>query len=200
VISVEPQVDLCMSARASAELNGFQAVIFCGGASPHNETQRRLSFQKGYAGLHRESAIPPQFHSLLPEYAPTYALDEIVSWSRMKIPYFVLAKIDTDSIDCPLVDSLLERIEAKTLIARNIIFEGFSCQPAELAEILFRASRLRYQVFRLCMHCYSPEGQEVSSEQYPAATRKGVSLPPQTTVLYFQRFMKELWKFEPRYK
>jgi FkbM family methyltransferase len=147
VVSIEPQTDLCVSSRIAAQIAGYshRSHIICGGLSMSRASNFNERLEVGPKN-HRYGADT----SLLPYKlgpVPLYALERLVSTQR-KVHFL---KIDTDSIDCLVLQQALDLMEEGRTEFDAIILETWdtSCTNQNLiGQQILKLVRSGYTLFR----------------------------------------------------
>jgi FkbM family methyltransferase len=140
VVTVEPQHDLCNVIKRTAALNGWdsRSQVICGGVDVH-PVQQSLSLDMKHVfrigGSTRSGTIEVPVQDIM-QILPSGHYDFI--------------KIDTDSIDCPLLGKLVAEIFQGHWSVDSMILETWegNCKGGVLAELVHRLQQLNYTVYR----------------------------------------------------
>lgn len=192
VISVEPQVDLCVALRATLEGigEGLSHLVLCGGVGRQAPGNR----MKTSTGLYRyEGQVPPAVATHYPKEVPLYNVEQLVG----PFKHLKFAKIDTDSHDCVILEQYLELIEQKRLTVESLILEtwDWSCLGGKIGELLHRFSVLGYSVYRtLTPRDFDDNGWDTRNNFKPLPEVQ----PRNSTEQYHQRTIRHTWKLHPR--
>ena len=155
VVAIEPQEDLCVASRLSAHANGFEnrSYIVCGGLSTSEISDRAATFMVDGAWRYN-GASPNRANSAYPYRigpVPIVSLERLIR-DRKKIN---LLKIDTDSIDCFVLQQAIDLIEKKNLYLKAIILETWdqSCTHGNLiGHQILRLLKLGFTVYRTLVY------------------------------------------------
>ena len=151
VVAIEPQIDFCVATRLSAAAQGFanRSHTVCGGLAPSAQTLRAARLPVGkdnwrYFG----KLIDLPYH--LSE-VPLVSLERLVA-SQRQIDFL---KIDTDSIDCSVLQQAIDMMDARGVIIKAMLLESWdgSCKGGNLiGNQIFKLVKMGYTVYRTLVY------------------------------------------------
>ena len=193
VIAVEPQTDLCVSARLSAEINGWgaRAIFLCGGVATSADAppDARLELGDGLYRYHGPRSVPQY---ALPQTVPVYTVAHLVD-GLPQGAFIRFAKIDTDSIDCHVLGQYINLIRAGRIAVGSFVFESWdrSCRE-KAAEHLWWLHTNGYTIYRthITERAWDANHQDILRQfaQIPEPERPSIFQEQ-----YFQRFNFNMW-------
>ena len=121
VVAIEPQTDLCVASRIAAAYSGFanRCYIICGGVSSTRIRDPSARLSVGSKN-HRYGADASKLPYKL-DPVPLYSLEQLVS-TQKKVHFL---KIDTDSIDCLVLQQALDLMKEGRIEIDAIILESW---------------------------------------------------------------------------
>jgi FkbM family methyltransferase len=150
VVSIEPQMDFCVASRLSAAALGYanRSVVVCGGLAPFETTPASGMLDVGKDNWRYEGKLTDMPYQL--SAVPLVSLERLVRNQR-KINFL---KIDTDSIDCSVLQQAIRMID-RGIIIKAIILESWdnSCKADNLmGSQILKLARLGYTVYRTLVY------------------------------------------------
>lgn len=201
VTSIEPQPDLCASLMMSATRLGMSdsARIRCGLVASADDVasgeklRKKVPFDPAGA-YHYDGQVEKPFtyeaHGLSSEGVPLVPLADLLPARGSELR---LMKIDTDSIDCDIVNQVFDRIGKGELRVKNIIFESNGC--SQIPQVLHRAQKMGFNVYRIDMG--NLQFDELGSRP---KSKGNVHVPTVVDELFELRFVRYLWRFHDKLK
>jgi len=150
VVAIEPQMDFCVASRLSAAALGFanRSHIVCGGLAPSAQTVRSAQLVVGENNWRYHGKLSEMPYHLHP--VPLVSLERLTS-SQRTIDFL---KIDTDSIDCSVLQQAIELIDSGVTI-KAILLESWdsSCKVGNLiGHQILKLVRMRYTLYRTLVY------------------------------------------------
>lgn len=108
--------------------------------------------------------------------------------------HFIFIKIDTDTIDCYILEQIIDMIDSNALAVDSLVLESWdsSCQTGKkIGHLLARLARHKYTIYRTHVtdRAWDDNNHEINHRWAPIAER-----PPEFTEQFSQRFNLVLWK------
>jgi len=136
VIAVEPQTDLCVSARLTAAANGWasRSLFLCGGVAPSGDTPRDARLPLGSLHRYHGPKTVPNYEQ--PMSVPLFSVPHLIA-DYPEGAFFQFVKIDTDSIDCHVLGQFIELMKAARIRVGAFVFESWddSCRATAPAHL-----------------------------------------------------------------
>lgn len=213
LIAIEPQSDLCCAGRASAAYNGYKdrSLFLCGGLNyQENASELAMSntlWRIGGSYPVRESIVSRG----LPVTVPIYPFGTVFTTitNDPEPQHFDFIKIDTDSIDCELLRTLIDyqREEKLTFDTATLeIWTGKSCDDNNLfSQLLYDLQQDGYDVYRTpaevtrIFEGYDGFTKRIPPipDRWPQLVERSVKMPS-TTLIKMKKFSLEEWKALPK--
>ena len=102
--------------------------------------------------------------------------------SGSRAVHFDFIKLDTDSVDCNLLQSLLQLQHDGIMTFESASLEVFTCKATQLAKLLVEVHNSGYHIFR------APAGMKV--DKFPELTLRNITLSHERAIV--------LWEMAPR--
>jgi FkbM family methyltransferase len=196
VVSIEPQLDLCVASRISASALGYadRCLIVCGGISPNEATPRTSTFK-----INKDTFLWRYFGDVpigtnkhgysISGDVPLVSLKRLVA-TQSRVDFL---KIDTDSIDCDVLQQAINLTVARGVLFRAMMLETASGNCADgnkFGHQLVRLSRMGYTIYRTLVYERSWDEHHRDYEN----DFRAVPLPKGWTEEFHVGFNFVLWK------
>lgn len=184
VIAVEPQLDLARALAQTVLVNGWQdRVTVHAGFAAMEEVAGTRTMGVGMGWRFVNDGI------VTPWDAPF--INMAAHMVAARVPTFDLVKVDTDSVDGPLLAGLLRLLRSGAVNVTTIITEFTGGTAAQL----FDFQQLGYTIYRLNVHMLLRLFDSTGADRL--AHFGPVQLPPLTEERFFVRYMKYALKVLP---
>jgi len=188
VVAIEPQMDFCVATRLSVAAQGFAncSHVVCGGLSPSAQTPRSAKLAVGKNNWRYNGEVLKMPYRL--EQVPLISLERLAS-SQRQIDFL---KIDTDSIDCSVLQQAIEMMDSGVTISA-ILLESWddSCKGGNLiGNQILKLVRMRYTLYRTLVYERSWDDHHRDYEN----DFRAVILPRGWTEEFHSGFNFVLWK------
>ena len=189
VLAVEPQLDLWGTFNKSISVNGWEGRVKAlhGYVSVNAEDRgKSMENSKGYRPPGPGGIKQPPLSQ-----APFYVLEDLMTDAEV-VKNWTLAKVDTDSIDGPILRSMIEMLRAGRVNIETIVTEFSKGEP----DIVWTFQQeLGYDVYRLDIHddrrFFDQYGHDVYSNFGPIGLRGGLD------ERFFQRAIRHIFYIKP---
>lgn len=212
VTAFEPQIDLCCASNASAGFNKLSAKLqqHCGAVSPSEEVagssgdagfESSPKWRYGAEGAQINAPITTPFKQLyeslgIPSRVPMFTLGDVIVPGTA----YDFIKIDTDSVDCQILQSLIGMQRRGVMSFRSASLETWhpSCNSDVLRRLLIDLQSDDYTIF-LARPEYGnkPPPPEASLPQDFPTLRAGNRKLITTTLVELKNLTKAEWEAAP---
>lgn len=189
VVAIEPQTDFCVASRLSAAAAGYanRSHIVCGGLAPSRSTPRTDKLGLDTNNWRYEGKISDMPYRLEP--VALVSLERLVS-HHLKVD---MLKIDTDSIDCLVLQQAMDMMESRGVQIKAMLLESWdnSCTNKNLiGHQILKLSRLGYNIYRTLVYerSWDEHHRDYENDFRP------VKLPKGWTEEFHVGFNFVLWK------
>jgi hypothetical protein len=126
-----------------------RSIVICGGIASRNDTPITERLPLKFNTLYRYGGKEPDY--TLPKNASLYSVRRLLNHFRNE--YIKFVKIDTDSIDCDVLEQILDLDELNFLKVESLVLESWdaTCQNNndKMTTLLVRMARMGYTIYRV---------------------------------------------------
>lgn len=155
VVAVEPQTDLCCAGSLSAAINGLgqRALHLCAGlAVPSEETKETVRGTLHVGNNYRYGSFRHEAHFRkynLTRTVPLLSAATVALAGPAEARKFAFIKIDTDTVDLPLLRFFFDQQRAGALAFESVALEVWSAWPsAKFARLMADLQADGYSIYR----------------------------------------------------
>lgn len=190
VVAIEPQMDFCIATRTAAAASGWEnrSHVVCGGLAGHQTDSQDAMLPVDATNWRYEGKLSEMPYKL--DAVPLVALDRLIR-SHSAVDFL---KIDTDSIDCLVLQQAIDLMDSRGLKIRGMMLETWdgSCKNSNLiGKQMLKLAKMGYSIYRTMVYERSFDEHHRDYEN----DFRAVTLPNGWTEEFHVGFNFVLWRF-----